>query len=80
MLTYQELLSEIKRRPPGERLALLEELAHSLREDLAPEADSQKPEDLGWPPGYFEQTFGILRDDPIERGPQGEYETREELQ
>ena len=25
------------------------------------------PEDLGWPPGFFEQTAGSLEDDPIER-------------
>jgi hypothetical protein len=35
------------------------------------------PEELGWPPGFFEQTFGALKDDPVERGPQGEYEERE---
>ena len=36
------------------------------------------PEDLGWPPGFFEQTFGSLPDLP-ERAPQGDYEIREEL-
>lgn len=34
---------------------------------------------LSWPPGYFEETIGSLADDPIERGSQGEYEEREEL-
>ncbi len=38
------------------------------------------PEELGWPPGFFEQTFGVLKDDPMERGPQGEYEVREALE
>lgn len=33
----------------------------------------------GWPPGFFESTFGSLKDDPIERGPQGNYEAREAL-
>jgi plasmid stability protein len=37
------------------------------------------PEELGWPPGFFERTFGCLRDDPIVRWPQGEYEEREQL-
>jgi hypothetical protein len=32
---------------------------------------------LGWPLGFFEQTYGSLVDDPIERPPQGEYEVRE---
>ena len=34
-------------------------------------------EGRGWPPGFFEATAGALKDDPIERGPQGEYEVRE---
>ncbi|MHC5597729.1 MAG: hypothetical protein ACYTXC_17620 [Nostoc sp.] len=38
------------------------------------------PEELGWPPGFFEQTAGCLADDPIQRYPQGEYEEREPLE
>ncbi len=34
----------------------------------------------GWPIGFFEATAGCLADDPIERAPQGEYETRLELE
>jgi putative addiction module CopG family antidote len=30
------------------------------------------PEELGWPPGFFEQTAGCLQDDPLVRYPQGE--------
>jgi hypothetical protein len=26
-----------------------------------------KPEDLGWPPGFFEKTFGSFKDEPLER-------------
>ena len=37
------------------------------------------PEELGWPPGFFEETFGVWKGEPLERGPQGEYETRERL-
>jgi hypothetical protein len=78
MLTFEELLSEIKRRPPTEQLALLEELAHTLRAGLVlktgqatgPEdsssgqapAAAKTPEELGWPPGYFENVYGSLRD------------------
>ena len=36
-------------------------------------------QDLGWPPGFFEQTYGSFQDQPLVREPQGEYETREEL-
>jgi hypothetical protein len=37
------------------------------------------PEALGWPPGFFEETFGSFRDTPLAREPQGEYEQRDEL-
>jgi hypothetical protein len=36
-------------------------------------------DDLGWPAGFFEETYGSLADDPIERPPQGEYEVRDEM-
>lgn len=34
----------------------------------------------GWPLGFFERTIGVLADDPIERGLQGEYELRESIE
>jgi hypothetical protein len=46
---------------------------------VAPATEAQTPEDLGWPPGFFERTFGCFRDEPLVRGEQGEYEIREEL-
>lgn len=40
--------------------------------------DLQEPVDaLGWPIGYFAETYGILADEPFERGDQGKLETRE---
>jgi hypothetical protein len=77
MLTFQELLSEIKQRSANEKLALMEEIAHWLREEMT--VLDKEAEALGWPPGYFEQTYGAFRDEPLERGPQGEYPVREEL-
>ena len=47
---------------------------------LEPSAPAKTPEELGWPPGFFEQTAGSLHDDPIVRYPQGEYEQRESLE
>ncbi len=34
---------------------------------------------LGWPPGFFEQTYGSFREQPLIRESQGEYEIRDEL-
>lgn len=33
----------------------------------------------GWPQGFFEQTYGSFRDQPLVRESQGEYETRDEF-
>lgn len=41
------------------------------------EVDS--PQGKGWPPGFFEETFGSLRDEPLEREPQGKLQEREPL-
>ncbi|MCT7955934.1 hypothetical protein [Laspinema palackyanum] len=38
---------------------------------------TQRPEELGWPPGFFEQTAGCLADEPLVRYDQGKYEVRE---
>jgi hypothetical protein len=31
----------------------------------------------GWPPGFFEETYGAFADTPLERPPQGIFEVRE---
>lgn len=83
MLSYQELLYEIKRRPQLEQLRLIEEIIHSIRETTTDTVTDQpdtleQPVDesvdenfvphttqeaiaLGWPPNYFEETYGSLR-------------------
>jgi hypothetical protein len=43
---------------------------------IAAESDSDSSD---WD-RFIRETYGCLRDDPIERGNQGEYELREELQ
>ena len=45
----------------------------------APTPAAKTPEELGWPPGYFENTFGSIDDPAFKRYPQGEFETREPL-
>ncbi|MHC0068058.1 hypothetical protein ACWATR_35100 [Nostoc sp. UIC 10890] len=34
-------------------------------QQLEPSAPSKTPEELGWPAGFFEQTYGSCQDDPI---------------
>ena len=40
------------------------------------EAESRE---TGWPEGYFERTFGCLRDNPITYEPPADLEVREQL-
>jgi plasmid stability protein len=37
---------------------------------------TKTPEELGWPPGFFERTAGRWEGEPLIRGEQGEYEQR----
>jgi hypothetical protein len=36
------------------------------------------PEELGWPPGFFEQTYGSCQDDPIVLDDEDNFEEQEE--
>ncbi|OUL20562.1 hypothetical protein BV378_29570 [Nostoc sp. RF31YmG] len=36
-------------------------------------------EELGWPPGFFEQTYGSCQDDQIVIDSEGDFENREEI-
>ena len=38
-MTYQEIVTSIKKLPPEQRLSLMELLAQSLRADLSPKAE-----------------------------------------
>lgn len=47
--------------------------------------DEQTPttnthDDLGWPVGFFEETYGSLADDPLTRPEQGALQERETLE
>ena len=48
-------------------------------DEKAENGDEVEVDKNGYPIGFFEETAGSLADDPIERAPQGEYETREEI-
>lgn len=47
---------------------------------MQPVKESEAVDELGWPIGFFERTYGALAHDPIERDPQGEYEVRDALE
>ncbi len=41
--------------------------------------EDEEVDDLGWPIGYFEETYGSMAHEPMQRGDQGEYKVRDEL-
>ncbi len=42
--------------------------------------DDQAVDAMGYPIGYFDETYGINAHDPIERGDQLPYDTRDEVE
>jgi hypothetical protein len=42
--------------------------------------DNEPVDEMGYPIGYFEETYGSLADDPIERGEQPPMEIRDEIE
>ncbi|WP_017653322.1 hypothetical protein [Fortiea contorta] len=50
-----------------------------IYQQLEPSAPVKTPEDLGWPNGFFEQTYGICQNDPIVIDSEGDFEVREEI-
>jgi hypothetical protein len=62
------VLSEGVRLPEGQEVTVLAPLAPAV--DLSEIGGT--PEDRGWPPGYFEKTFGSITDETFVRPPQGD--------
>jgi hypothetical protein len=46
---------------------------------LRPVKDEAESKKIVWPEGYFERTFGSLRDNPIKYEPPPDFEVRAEL-
>ena len=73
MLTINELLHEVEKLPTAEKWQFFKRMVMLL------EHETQKPQ----PSDYHEflrQTYGSLRDTPIQRYDQGDYEKRERLE
>jgi hypothetical protein len=46
---------------------------------VQPRTAATTPDERGWPPGYFEKTFGSIGDETFVRPPQGELPKSVEL-
>jgi hypothetical protein len=67
-MTAEEIYQAILRLPASDRLRLAKQLASEF--DRAPATDYI---------AALRSVFGALRDDPVERPPQGTFETRDGL-
>lgn len=72
MYSEEQLLEKWRRLSP-EQQQQVEQFVDSL-------SLNRTPEELGWDADFFASTAGCLRDDPLQRYPQGEYEQREPIE
>jgi hypothetical protein len=67
--TLDDLIAQIDHLTPAEQARLVAVLAARLARTLSPvpatNTTQKTPEELGWPPGFFEQTYGSLADTPL---------------
>lgn len=74
MLTINELLHEVERLPAAEKWQLVRHVLRSLEYE-----QTTATEQSDWHE-FLSMTYGSLRDTPIQRWDQGEYEKREPLE
>jgi hypothetical protein len=83
-MTIHEILPLLEPLKRKEKLRMIQYLLTDLyQEEVAgsPDARTEKPtspEELGWPPNFFAETFGSLRGMNLVREPEGDYEIRDE--
>lgn len=74
MTNIPELFDEVERLPVTTRWELVKHLLRSLEQ-----AQSAEPPTSDWHQ-FLSETYGSLKDTPLERAPQGDYEERELLE
>jgi hypothetical protein len=73
MMNLEDLLQEAEGLPTADKWRLVKTLLRSL------EDEQEKPASSDWH-SFLLETYGSLRDTPIQRWDQGEYEVREPLE
>jgi len=73
MLTLQELLQEATQLPASDKWQLVKHMLETL------EQNQTVSHSTSWSQ-FLQETYGSLRDTPIQRWDQGEYEHREPLE
>ncbi len=72
-MTTKEALNQVLDELDERQAAEVLDFARFLRSRV------KRAKPSSWPEGYFESTYGACADDPLVRGPQGEYEQRDPL-
>lgn len=73
-MTVRHLVEEINRLPTAEKWRLVKHMLDTLEQEQATPATRE---------AYLQrlhETYGVLRDTPLERSDQGDYEEREPLE
>lgn len=74
MLTIHELIEEVDRLPTADKWQLIKHVLDTL------EQEQSTPTLASDYHNFLRETYGVLRDTPIERDEQGAYEEREPLE
>lgn len=72
-----QLWVSINQLSPAEKWHLIRVLLNQLPPPIVEPSSNET--DLGWPIGFWEQTYGSTADAPLTRPSQGSYESRESL-
>jgi hypothetical protein len=65
MLSYEELLAQVKQLPSQNRLALIEEVVHSLREELPDKKEEVAAPDDARTHSPLDRLYGILKSEGV---------------
>jgi|GEM_PF-560736 len=88
-MTVHEILEQAKALSPQDQRDLTKHLIALLNIEnpieWLIEQHQQQPEqvvvdDMGYPEGYFDETYGMFADDPIERNQPSDFEQRDSLE
>lgn len=74
MMSIHKLLEEVDRLPAADKWQLVKHVLDTLEQEQSAPASTADYHQ------FLRETYGVLRDTPIERLEQGEYEEREPLE
>ena len=77
MVTFEEIMQITDKLSSEDKFRLMKYLDASLKKDRA---ETEPLDSMGYPIGYFDETYGSMADDPLERNQPSQPDVREELE